>query len=167
MVFFNAKNIDVKETVRGLVSFTPLIFLIMCFVSNSLFGLFEGVYYFSISHTVIKQPWLSAVFCISFPIIIEIGQFAFMLATIHNFMNRNPQRDSTKWFNVDINLLFSLIGLLATIFIVRFKLGELGNMVSFWHSGEFAPFIKSALSFLIVLGVVFEIRIVMILSDKK
>lgn len=167
MINLNLKNVDVKGVVRDLTSLTPLAFLIIGFASFLLFGLFEGVYYYSITHTVIKQAWLSTIFCVAFPSILELGQFAFMMATVWNFTNRTPAQNTGKWLNVDTGLFFSLIGLVATGLIIWFKLRELNNMVEFWHSGQYAPYIKSALQFLIVLGIVFEIRIIMILSEKR
>lgn len=167
MLKLNLQNIDVKGIVKNLVSLTPLVFLVVGFASFLLFGLFEGTYYYSITHTVIKQRWLSTVFCISFPTILESGQFAFMMATIWNFTNRTPTVNSDKWLNVDAGLLFSFMGLVATGLIIWFKLGELNNMVDFWKSGEYSPYIKSALQFLIIIGIIFEVRIIMILSDKK
>lgn len=166
MFKLNLKNVDVKGIVQDLVALTPLVFLVIGFASFVLFGLFEGTYYYSISHTVIKQQWLSTVFCLSFPTILELGQFAFLLATIWNFTNRTPPTGD-KWINIDSGMIMSILGLGATAFIISFKISELNNMVIYWGNTEYAPYIKSALKFLIVLGVIFEVRIMMILSEKK
>lgn len=164
MLKLNLQSIDVKGIVKNLVSLTPLLFLVLGFASFIIFGLLEGVYYYSITHTVIKQLWLSTVLCISIPTILELGQFAFMMATIWNFTNRTPIQNGSSWLSFDKSILSALLGFAVTGLIIWFKLGELDNMVTFWKSGEYTMHIKSVLQFMIILGLVFEVRIITILN---
>lgn len=154
----NPRGIDVKAKIQNYVDATPLVFLVVGILSFILFGIFESVYYYDISHKVIKYWGLSLVFSLAFPFILELGQFGFMLATISNINNRNKG-------NKILPIAYGIIGIVATIIIINFKLGELDNMVTFWQSGIYSNHIKSALRFLVILGVILEIRIIMIKFD--
>lgn len=164
MISLNLKNIDAKAVVKGLVSTTPILFLVVGFASFILFGLFEGTYYYAITDTVIKQWWLSTIFCVAFPTILELTQFGFMMATVWNYTNRKPIQNN-KWINFDRGLIYSIVGLCGTVLVIWFKLNELSNMVEFWRAGNFSSHIQFGLQFLIIIGIVLEIRIIMIMNE--
>ena len=154
-------KIDIREWLTNVISLTPLIFVIVGIISFVLFGLFEAQYYFSVANEIIKSEALAITFCVAFPIVIELGQFAFMMAAVSNIVNRKKQ--GSTWTNPDMNVVYAILGLIATGYIIYFKLGELDNMVQFWKSGEKTIYIKSALKAVIIIGLIFEVRIMMLL----
>lgn len=164
MVNFNFKALDVQSTVKSMVSLSPFFLLLLCFLDNGLFGLFEGSYYFGVAKEVVKQPWLALVFAIFFPLILEVGQFSFMLGTIHSYLNQKAPQPNGKWLNVNTALIKAIFGLACTGFLVWFKLSELSHMVDFWNAGRNSDLIRSALWMNAILGFVLEIRIIMIME---
>lgn len=154
-------RINIRQWLENVITLTPLIFVVVGIMSFVIFGLFEWQYYFSVTEQVIKSQWLAWIFSIGFPIVIELGQFAFMMAAVSNVVNR--KKTKFDWTNPDMNIIYSFLGLIATGFMVYFKLGELDNMVKFWKSGENTVFIKSALNAMVIIGLIFEVRIMMLL----
>lgn len=154
-------RINIRQWLENVITLTPLIFVVVGIMSFTIFGLFEGQYYFSVTSEVIKSNWLAAIFSVGFPIVIELGQFAFMMAAVSNVVNR--KKAAWDWKNPDMNIIYSVLGLIATGFMVYFKLSELDNMVNFWKSGENTIYIKSALKAMIIIGLIFEVRIMMLL----
>jgi hypothetical protein len=153
------KPTSAKKIANWIKDWTPLLFILVAFLSFAIFGSLEYSYYYK-TFTTLGDGWLRVVISFSIPLTIESIRLLALFAMIGAFEGNSV---GEKWLGV----AFSLFRLCIGIYIIYYQLTSISHMLYIWKvPQETQPTIGGILQFMVILGLVLEIQLLTTLYQK-
>ncbi len=129
------------------------IILVVGFLSFTVFGLVEYMYYDTIFKNSFNGSVIGVVLAVTMPFILELGRFGFLLASAVDLTNTNGTRKSKG---------FAMLTIVPTILICAFQTHECWAMVDMWKMDNTMLY---CFIFLIYFGFIAECKLISLMYN--